>query len=180
VLPPAARAERLEEFVDLLGRLLVDDHVRYAGRFYTAVDARTTLPCLRRPRLPFVIAADGPRTLRFAARSGDGWGTTGRSRGDPDEPGWWRRVAELADRFAAVLDGEGRSPDTVDRMLSIDAGPRFALESVGLFTDYVGRARELGFTDVIAHWPVPGAPVYDAPEEMVERVAELLPRLRQP
>ena len=180
VLPPAERAARLEEFVDLLDRLLEGDHVSYAGRFYTAIDARTTLACLQRPRLPFVVAADGPRTLRIAARSGDGWGTTGGSGADPDEPGWWRRVAELAERFADMLDAEGRASDSVDRMLSIDAGPRFALESVGLFTDYVGRARALGFTDVITHWPVPGAPVYDASEEMVERIAELLPRLRQP
>ena len=89
-------------------------------------------------------------------------------------------MAELAERFAELLDAEGRSSAAVDRTLSIDAGPRFALESVELFTDYVGRARELGFTDVISHWPLPGAPVYDAAEDMVERVAALLPRLRQP
>jgi alkanesulfonate monooxygenase SsuD/methylene tetrahydromethanopterin reductase-like flavin-dependent oxidoreductase (luciferase family) len=127
--------------------------------------------------LPFVVAADGPRMLRLAARVGQGWATTGSRRGE-GEGAWWAAVAELADRFSEVLDAAGRAPDAVDRMLSIDAGPRFALASAELFSDYVGRARELGFTDVVAHWPVPGAPVYDAPETMVETIAELLPGLR--
>lgn len=177
VLAPADRAARLEEFVDLLDRVLVGDHVPFAGRFYAAVDARTTIGCVQRPRLPFVLAANGPRMLRLAARVGQGWATTGTGRGE-GEGAWWSGVAELADRFAQALDGAGRAPDAVDRMLSIDAGPRFALESAELFTDYVGRARELGFTDVVAHWPLPGAPVYDAPETMVETIAELLPGLR--
>ena len=181
VLAPADRAARLEEFVDLLDRVLVGDHVSAEGRFYTAVDARTTIPCVQRPRLPFVVAANGPRMLRLAARAGEGWATTGKPRreGD-DESAWWTGVAELADRFSEALEAAGRAPDAVDRMLSIDAGPRFALESVELFTDYVGRARELGFTDVVGHWRVPGAPVYDAPEDMVEGIAAELPRLRQP
>jgi alkanesulfonate monooxygenase SsuD/methylene tetrahydromethanopterin reductase-like flavin-dependent oxidoreductase (luciferase family) len=177
-LPAADRAARLEEFVDLLDRVLVGDHVSFAGRFYRAVDARTTLPCLQRPRLPFVVAADGLRMLRLAARAGDGWATTGGRRGD-SEAAWWARVAELAARFSQALDDEGRPPRAVDRMLTIDAGPRFALESVELFTDYVGRARELGFTDVVAHWPVPGAAVYDAPESMVEDVAAVLDAVRR-
>jgi alkanesulfonate monooxygenase SsuD/methylene tetrahydromethanopterin reductase-like flavin-dependent oxidoreductase (luciferase family) len=177
VLAPADRAARLEEFVDLLDRVLVGDHVSFEGRFYRAVDARTTLGCVQRPRLPFVIAADGPRMLRLAAGAGQGWATTGGRR-DGGEAGWWAAVAELADRFGEALASTGRAPGEVDRMLSIDAGPRFTLESVELFTDYVGRARELGFTDVVAHWPVPGAPVYDAAEEMVERVAAALPGVR--
>jgi alkanesulfonate monooxygenase SsuD/methylene tetrahydromethanopterin reductase-like flavin-dependent oxidoreductase (luciferase family) len=186
VLPPADRAARLEEFVDLLDRVLTGDHVSYAARFYSAVDARTTLPCVQRPRLPIVIAADGPRLLRLAARAGDGWATTGRAGApagtgrDAEEEAWWGRVAELAARFTEALDAEGRATSGVDRVLSLDAGPRFALTSDELFLDYVGRAGELGFTDIVVHWPIPGAPVYDAPEEMVERIAELLPRLRQP
>jgi alkanesulfonate monooxygenase SsuD/methylene tetrahydromethanopterin reductase-like flavin-dependent oxidoreductase (luciferase family) len=177
VLAPADRAARLEEFVDLLDRVLVEDHVTLAGRFYAAVDARTTIPCVQRPRLPFVVAANGPRMLRLAARVGQGWATTGPPPGR-GEGGWWAGVAELADRFSQVLEAAGRPADAVDRMLSIDAGPHFALESAELFTDYVGRARELGFTDVVTHWPLPGAAVYDAPEAMVENVAGLLPGLR--
>jgi alkanesulfonate monooxygenase SsuD/methylene tetrahydromethanopterin reductase-like flavin-dependent oxidoreductase (luciferase family) len=182
-LAPADRAARLEEFVDLLDRVLVGDHVSYPGRFYSAVDARTTLPCLQRPRLPFVVAANSPRTLRLAARVGAGWatmGAPGATGREVTEKAWWAGVAEVADRFTEVLDAAGRAADGVDRMLSIDAGPRFALSSLTYFTEVVGRAADLGFTDVVGHWPVPGAPVYDAPEQLVEAVAGLLPALRQP
>jgi alkanesulfonate monooxygenase SsuD/methylene tetrahydromethanopterin reductase-like flavin-dependent oxidoreductase (luciferase family) len=175
VLPPADRAARLEEFVDLLDGVLVGDHVSSSGRFYSAVDARTTIPCVQRPRLPFVVAANGPRLMRLAARVGQGWATTGRTAREDGEAAWWAGVAELGDRFSEAAAQAGRE---VDRLLSLDAGPRFALESAGIFTDYVGRARELGFTDVVTHWPVPGAAVYDAPEAMVEEVAALLPAIR--
>src|SRR5450631_3976272 len=82
VLSPADRAARLEEFVQLLDRVLVQPSTDHAGRFYTAVDARTTLPALQRPRPPFVIAANGPRTMRLAARYARGWATSGATRRD--------------------------------------------------------------------------------------------------
>jgi hypothetical protein len=44
--------------------------------------------------------------------------------------------------------------------------------------EVAGRAAALGFTDVVVHWPVPGARVYDAPESRVEEIAALLPGLR--
>jgi alkanesulfonate monooxygenase SsuD/methylene tetrahydromethanopterin reductase-like flavin-dependent oxidoreductase (luciferase family) len=178
VLPPRDRAARLEEFVDVLDRVLVGDHVDHAGRFYTAVDARTTIPCVQRPRLPFVIAANGPRTLRLAARYGGGWATTGSTPKGASEEAWWVGVADLAERFAATLSDAGRAQGEVRRMLSLDAVGPFSLTSVAYFEDAVGRAGELGFTDVVVHWPVPGAPVYDAPESRVEEIAALLPGLR--
>ena len=64
-------------------------------------------------------------------------------------------------------------------MLSLDAGGTFTLTSAAYFEEAVGRAGELGFTDVVVHWPVPGAPVYDAPESRVEEIAALLPGLRE-
>jgi alkanesulfonate monooxygenase SsuD/methylene tetrahydromethanopterin reductase-like flavin-dependent oxidoreductase (luciferase family) len=178
VLAPGERAARLEEFVDLLDAVLTGDHVGYEGSYYRAVDARTTLPCVQLPRLPFVIAANGPRLMRLAARQGQGWATTGATRRDEGDAAWWDGVAGLAARFDDTLAAAGRDPASIDRMLSLDAAQTFALSSVGYFTDTVGRAAELGFTDVVVHWPVPGAPVYDAPEEMVEAVAEALPGLR--
>jgi alkanesulfonate monooxygenase SsuD/methylene tetrahydromethanopterin reductase-like flavin-dependent oxidoreductase (luciferase family) len=181
VLPPAARAARLEEFVDVLDRVLTGDHVSYRGTYYMAVDARTTLPCVQRPRLPFVVAANGPRLMRLAASHGAGWATTGGTSGAPraeGEDAWWRGLAELADRFSATLAEAGRDPASVDRLLSLDAAGTFALSSVGYFTDAVGRAAALGFTDVVVHWPLPGAPVYDAPEAMLDAVAEAMPALR--
>jgi alkanesulfonate monooxygenase SsuD/methylene tetrahydromethanopterin reductase-like flavin-dependent oxidoreductase (luciferase family) len=177
VLAPSDRAARLEEFVDVLDRVLTLPVTDHAGRFYTADGARTLMPCVQRPRLPFVIAANGPRTMRLAARYGEGWATTGVTRRDRPDDEWWAGVAGLAERFDEALAAEGRERASVDRMLSVDAARTFALVSVAHFEDVVGRAAALGFTDVVVHWPVPGGAVYDAPESRVEEIAALLPSL---
>jgi alkanesulfonate monooxygenase SsuD/methylene tetrahydromethanopterin reductase-like flavin-dependent oxidoreductase (luciferase family) len=178
VLPPGDRAARLEEFVEVLDRVLRGDHVDHAGTFYTAVDARTTIPCVQRPRLPFVVAANGSRTLRLAARYGAGWATTGSTPRGATEDAWWEGVGALAQRFTETLADAGREQADVRRMVSLDAAGTFSMTSAGYFEEAAGRAGGLGFTDVVVHWPVPGAPVYDAPESRVEEIAALLPRLR--
>lgn len=176
-LAAADRAARLEEFVEILDAVLTRPSTTVDGRFYTAVDARTTMPCVQQPRLPFVVAANGPRMMRLAARFGRGWATTGSTPRDAGDAAWWRGVAALAERFDEVAAQAGRAPGSIDRMLSLDAAPTFSLSSVEHFLDGVGRAGELGFTDVVVHWPVPGGAVYDAAEERVEEVAAVLPGL---
>jgi alkanesulfonate monooxygenase SsuD/methylene tetrahydromethanopterin reductase-like flavin-dependent oxidoreductase (luciferase family) len=63
--------------VGLLDRILRDERVTWHGRYYTVVDARATPGCVQSPRVPFVVAAIGPRSMRLAARYGAGWVTTG-------------------------------------------------------------------------------------------------------
>jgi alkanesulfonate monooxygenase SsuD/methylene tetrahydromethanopterin reductase-like flavin-dependent oxidoreductase (luciferase family) len=178
-LSPADRAARLEEFVDVLDRVLTLPATDHDGRFYRAVDAVTLLPCVQRPRLPFVIAANVPRTMRLAARYGEGWATTGAPdvRGG-SEDAWWAGVAGLTERFDQVLADAGREPESVRRMLSVDAAGTFALASADCFEDVVGRAGRLGFTDVVVHWPVPGAAVYDAPESVLDQACARLPQVQ--
>jgi alkanesulfonate monooxygenase SsuD/methylene tetrahydromethanopterin reductase-like flavin-dependent oxidoreductase (luciferase family) len=179
-LGPAERAARFEEFVEVLDAVLTSPTTTRSGTFYAAVDARTTMPCVQSPRLPFVVAANGPRTIRLAVRLGLGWATTGsapwRSPGDDDE--WWDGVARLSDEVDEALAAAGRAPSSLRRYLSVDAAPTFALVSAAHLEDVVGRAAALGFTDVVAHWPLPGAPVYDAPESVLDEVAALLPTFR--
>ncbi len=150
-LSPRERADRFTEFVELLDLLLREDRVSWQGQWYTAVDARSTPGCVQQPRLPFVLAANGPRTLRLAARYGQGWVTTGTGGDDPDS--WWRGVAELCRRFDDTLDSAGRDRAEVARYLSLDAAPQYSLSSVEAFVDAAGRAAELGFTDIVTHWP---------------------------
>ncbi|MGA8977758.1 MAG: LLM class flavin-dependent oxidoreductase, partial [Pedococcus sp.] len=65
-----------------------------------------------------------------------------------------------------------------DRYLSLDGSPQFSLESVGVFEDMVGRAGELGFSDVVTHWPRAEGP-YAGSEGVLERVAGRLGDLRR-
>jgi alkanesulfonate monooxygenase SsuD/methylene tetrahydromethanopterin reductase-like flavin-dependent oxidoreductase (luciferase family) len=196
-LTPRQRADRLQEFTELLDQLLTSDHVTHHGSYFEAVDARTLPGPVQRPRIPFVMAANGPRSLRLAARYGAGWVTTGPRVETMEQ--WWAGLAELAERLDLALaeagsktarpaasTGSARSADSLgsadladfDRYLNLDSSPRFSLESVALFEEMAGRAGELGFTDVITHRPRPDGP-YAGELSVLEAVAsEVLPRIR--
>jgi alkanesulfonate monooxygenase SsuD/methylene tetrahydromethanopterin reductase-like flavin-dependent oxidoreductase (luciferase family) len=171
------RADRFFEFVEALDGLLTKDKFDHKGTYYAAVGARNVPGPVQRPRLPFVVAANGPRTLRLAARYGTGWVTTGVKNETLDE--WWDGVAGLAKRFEATLAEAGRDPSTISRYLSLDAAPVFSLSSVGAFTDAAGRAADLGFTDIVTHWPRSGSP-YEGRETVLEAVvSDVLPKLQE-
>ncbi len=189
-LTPREKVDRLAEFTDLLDRTLTQDHVDYAGRWFSCRDARTLPGPVPREgqdegqddgqgqtsgqrRMPFVIAANGPRAMRIAARHGQGWVTTGPPGTGGDD--WWAGVAALTRRFEEVLAhaAVARPPQ---RYLNLDAGG-YAMTSLAAFTDAVGRARDLGFTDVVTHWPRPQDP-YAGRRDVLEEVAAALPQLR--
>lgn len=174
-MPARERVDRYAEFVDLLDALLREQRVTRTGEHYTVVDARTDPGCVQQPRVPFLLAANGPRSMRIAATYGQGWVTTGPRTDDIDA--WWLGVGAAAQAFADALEKSGRA-ESVDRVLQLDSAPVFSLSSVAAFTDAVGRANELGFTDVITHWPRESS-WYAGSESVLERVAaDILPGLR--
>ncbi|WP_344126383.1 LLM class flavin-dependent oxidoreductase [Saccharopolyspora halophila] len=169
------RSERFGEFVELLDRILTHDVTDYDGQHFKAVQARRAPGCVQLPRIPFVVAANGTASMRLAAQHGQGWVTTGRG-GDTEEA-WWQRVAELSLRFTDICHEHGIDPLRVPRYLQADAAPEFTLDSVERFRDVIGRATELGFTDVITHWPRNESP-YAGSESTIEEIAtEILPEL---
>jgi alkanesulfonate monooxygenase SsuD/methylene tetrahydromethanopterin reductase-like flavin-dependent oxidoreductase (luciferase family) len=167
-LTPRQRVDRYAEFAELLDLLLRTDHVTWAGRYYAAVDARNLPGCLQRPRIPFVMAANGDRSIALAARLADGWVTTGSHDAGPAE--WWQAVGDSMTRFTDALAAAGREAGQVPTYLSLDASGEYALSSRGSFTDAAGRAGKLGFSDVITHWPRADGP-YAGRESVLEAVA---------
>lgn len=165
------RVDRFHEFTELLDRLLREDHVEHDGAFYRAADARTLPGPVQQPRIPFVIAANGPRSLRLAAAHGAGWVTTGGRAETLEE--WWSSVAELSLRLEHSLADAGRDAGAIDRYLLLDSSPVYSLDSADLFEEMVGRAGDLGFTDVITHWPRPEG-VYAGDVAVLEDVASRL------
>jgi alkanesulfonate monooxygenase SsuD/methylene tetrahydromethanopterin reductase-like flavin-dependent oxidoreductase (luciferase family) len=146
-----ARVDRYVEFVSLLDRILTNERTTSRGQYFSATDARSAPGAVQSPRVPFIVAANVPRSIALAARYGDGWITTGAQAGDLES--WWGGVSENCARFDESLAAEGRPTTGVTRYLSLDAAPVYSLTSVSAFTDAAGRARELGFTDVVSHWP---------------------------
>ncbi len=175
-LTPRSRVDRFTEFLELLDAILTSPTTTSRGEYFSAVDARSTPGSVQLPRPPFIVAANGPRALRLAARFGDGWVTTGTVATD-DADVWWRSVAEVSARFTEVLEASGRAPDTIDRYLNLDSSPTYSMSSVAAFTDAIGRAAALGFTDAITHWPRASS-WYAGDEKVLESVAAQLPTLR--
>jgi alkanesulfonate monooxygenase SsuD/methylene tetrahydromethanopterin reductase-like flavin-dependent oxidoreductase (luciferase family) len=169
-LTPRQKVDRYIEFVTLLDTLLTTDGVDFKGEYFETRNGRTLPGCVQQPRVPFILAGNGPRSLRFAATHGDAWMTTGGEGDDLDT--WFASVTDLSHRLDDLLDGRH-----LDRYLSLDSVV-FALSSPALFTDVVGRAAELGFTDVIVHWPRAEG-VYAGSEDLLEQIAaEVVPGLR--
>ncbi|CAM5448857.1 Alkanesulfonate monooxygenase SsuD/methylene tetrahydromethanopterin reductase-like flavin-dependent oxidoreductase (Luciferase family) OS=Streptomyces violarus OX=67380 GN=FHS41_004253 PE=4 SV=1 [Streptomyces violarus] len=44
------------------------------------------------------------------------------------------------------------------------------LESLDAFVDFVGRHMELGFTEIVIHWPIPDSP-FATDEKAFEQIA---------
>nr|WP_296068547.1 LLM class flavin-dependent oxidoreductase [uncultured Actinoplanes sp.] len=175
-LTPRTRVDRFTEFADLLGMILTSPSTTWRGEHYAAVGARALPGPVQQPRPPFIVAANGPRTLRYAATHGDGWATTGTVVTD-DADEWWRSVEAVSSRFDEALDAAGRPRDAVPRYLNLDSSPVYSLTSVDAFEDAAGRAAALGFTDAITHWPRSSS-WYAGDEKVLESVAARLPRLR--
>ncbi|RXZ46411.1 LLM class flavin-dependent oxidoreductase [Agromyces fucosus] len=177
---PRQRLARFVEFAEALDVLLRFEEpgsggISFEGEWFTASGARMVGEPAQRPRMPLHLAAEGPKGLDLVARLGDGWVTTGGTIEDTDA--WWRRLAELSDRLDEACGREGRDPSSLERILSLDSEPRYSLESAAAFEDAVGRAAELGFTDVVAHWPREQG-LYAGDESVLDEVAELMQRLR--
>ncbi|WP_433530776.1 LLM class flavin-dependent oxidoreductase [Micromonospora sp. CA-263727] len=175
-LPPRQRVDRFAEFIGLLDAILLKDGTTWQGDWFAAVDARNNPGCVQTPRVPFVVAANGPRSMRLAARFGQGWVTTGP--GEDDLAAWWAGVAGMVARLDSTLAAEGRDPASLDRYLSLDSAPVFSLTSAQFFADQVGRATELGFTDVITHWPRKSSWYAGDEAVLVDVATRLLPVLR--
>ncbi|MEX0169126.1 LLM class flavin-dependent oxidoreductase [Streptomyces sp. LMG1-1-1.1] len=171
---PKERADRFGEFVGLLDRLLTEDVVTERGTFYAADEARNIPGCVQRPRLPFAVAATGPRGLRLAARHGQAWVTTGDPKlyeeGTPEQS-----VAALRgqiDKLGKACAEAGRDVADLDKILLTGFTPdrNGPLESVAAFVDFAGRHRELGFTEIVIHWPIADS-VFATDQAVFEQIA---------
>ena len=171
VLAPAALVARLDEFVEVLGRLFAEPTVSHHGAYFTVDEAVIAPAALQVPRVPIAIAAAGPKSLGLVARRGDAWITFGDA-GD-DEMG--ARVRRLEDACAAI----GRDPATIPRINLIGNIDERPLASAAAFDDFLGRYAALGFTDLVFHHPRADDPVWDDPESVVDEIAtDVLPRWR--
>lgn len=135
------RADRFEDFVSLTDKLLREREVTSSDGFYVANGARTYPGCVQRPRVPFAVAGTGPRSIRLAVKYGDIWVTTG---GD---------LRAQTARLEEACQTAGRDATSLDRLVLTGPELEPGLSSPDAFDDTVGQYAELGFTDLVVHWP---------------------------
>lgn len=171
------RADRFGEFVPLLDRLLTEQEVSHDGTHYSAHEARSLPGCVQRPRIPFAVAATGPRGMRLAARHGQAWVTTGdpeaNASGSPARS--HEALARQIDRLEKTCADAGRDPSDLHRVLLTGFTPDRPLDSVEAFADFTGRHAELGFDELVLHWPLPDTPFESDPTVFEHAVTSQLP-----
>jgi alkanesulfonate monooxygenase SsuD/methylene tetrahydromethanopterin reductase-like flavin-dependent oxidoreductase (luciferase family) len=164
-LPPAGpRVDRFEEAIEVVHRLLRDDHPSFEGHYYQLQAA----PFVPRPeRLPLLVGTAGPRMLRLTARFADEWNTWG----DPDEV---RRRTAL---FTAACEAEGRDPSTVHRssqamifLTDSDATRQKLLERAPAGRSLVGGPGEL--IDLLGQYVEQGVDEFAIPDFTLGKTAE--------
>ncbi|MFD3869111.1 LLM class flavin-dependent oxidoreductase [Streptomyces sp. NPDC058623] len=170
---PRERADRFAEFVPLLDRLLTEGAVTHHGTFYSAEEARNIPGCVQRPRLPFAVAATGPRGVKLAASLGQAWVTAGDPKvfeGTPEQS--LEALRAQMGKLEKALVEIGRESETIEKVLLTGFTPERGtmLESVDAFVDFAGRHRELGFTELVIHAPIPDSD-FAADEAVFERIA---------
>ncbi|WJV47597.1 LLM class flavin-dependent oxidoreductase [Streptomyces flavofungini] len=169
---PRERADHFGEFLPLLDRLLTEDSVTYEGERYAAHEARNIPGCVQRPRLPFAVAATGPRGLRLAARHGQAWVTTGDPKisatGTPEQS--LEAVRGQLDKLGKACADVGRDAEELDKVLLSGFTPDRPLDSFDAFVDFAGKHAALGIDEIVLHWPLPGTD-FGADEKVFERIA---------
>jgi hypothetical protein len=97
--------------------------------------------------------------MRLAARHGELWVTV-------DSRGAEREQIRLLEEICGEV---GRAPESLKRLALLGFRER-PLRSLEAFRDVVGRHAELGFTDLVVHWPRSEEPFRDD-RAVLERVA---------
>lgn len=166
------RTARFEEFVPLLDELLSEDTVTADGTYYAAHEARNIPGCVQRPRLPFAVAATGPRGLRLAARHGQAWVTTGDPKlaegATPADS--LAAIGRQVERLGEACAETGRDIGKLDKILLTGFTPDRPLDSLGAFVDFAGAHAELGFDEIVLHAPIPDS-VFAADLTVYEKIA---------
>ncbi|HSL97352.1 MAG TPA: LLM class flavin-dependent oxidoreductase, partial [Candidatus Deferrimicrobiaceae bacterium] len=173
--PGRELVERLDEQLDSIDRLLRGETVTRETGFHPMRDAWVERP-LQSPRPPILVAAQGPRAIRVAARRADIWNTLGGQPIEGEALPLDEAIAETRRQIeqleAACLE-IGRSPASNRRsVVTFRAG---VYASIDAFDEWVGRMLEIGIPELMIIHPGDDREA----EAILERFAtDSLPRLR--
>ena len=175
--PTKERAGRFAEFVEILDTMLTGapqgrTHTTYKGTYYQAQDARLEPGCPQLPRTPFALAVTGPRGLDLTVRYGQTWVCVDSADAEKTRDEQFAHVAGLVAKLDQACERADRDPRSIDRLVLTGFGSDRPLASVPAFEDSRERYAELGFTDLVVHYPRPADP-FAASLDTLEAIAAL-------
>ncbi len=164
----AERHERFEEFTRALDRLLREPSSTFDGTYYPVSESRQIPGPRQLPRPPLYLSALGPKSLALTAEIAEGWVSFGDPSGAADVS--TRDAVTLqVQRLNSELERRGRVESSMWRVLLNFGGDEMPMSSYEAFLDWAGRYRELGFDEVVMHWPVADSP-FDCDAALFERI----------
>lgn len=156
--PPRTRRERTDRFLEwigLLDQLLTAPVTTVRGERFTAIDAHQLPGCAQQPRVPFTVAAAGPRAFELVGRYGAAWVTYG-----PYGPGvgpeeWFTALAAQTAALTTSLEQAGRAGSEVRRIVQFPLPDHWPFRAPAVYAQTLDRLAALGFDEVSIHWPRP-------------------------
>ena len=155
------RVGYLSESLQIIKSLFTEERTNFEGRYYHFKEAIFNPKSIQKPYPPLWIGASGETTLRLVARHADVWNISG---GDPEF------LASLIAKFEEVCGAIGRDSSEIRRSLQFDWDGKSKNELI----DKCGKLAELGITEQVMY--VRGT---KQPVALAEKIADLLPELRQ-
>lgn len=143
--PPGVRIERLEESLEIIGRLFGDGPVTFEGSHHRVRDLEGLPKPVQRPHPPILVGGGGRRILELAARSADIVGVHATLAGGvlgPDSVADFgpERIAQKVAWVRDAMSAAGRADDAVELQFSIylcriDDGRRAGQRAVSTFSE---------------------------------------------
>ena len=174
----AERVARLDEYADVVGRLMSQEVTHYQGRFYR-IEGMVTNPLpIQKPRPPILLAAMGPKMLTVAAKRADIWNSLSF------KADWNEQMVETrarAEQMRGACDEIGRNAEelrwsfTLFEPDSRHRGGAFTYyETPDVFASKVAQLRQLGMTEISIYYPLDSSqlPVFE------EIARDVIPELR--
>jgi alkanesulfonate monooxygenase SsuD/methylene tetrahydromethanopterin reductase-like flavin-dependent oxidoreductase (luciferase family) len=167
------RVRRMVELVEVLRRLMTEDEVDYAGRFFTVRKAKLVARPVQRPTPPIWIGASTEAGARRAARIGDTWTISAHSSVDEILP---ELAAYRAERAALGRPLPDERP--ISRMVYLAPDRRTAVEEVLPVLAARHRAKAHRFGDDATTQRTDaelarGRWIIGTPEDCVEQIAAI-------
>jgi alkanesulfonate monooxygenase SsuD/methylene tetrahydromethanopterin reductase-like flavin-dependent oxidoreductase (luciferase family) len=180
-LRPEQRADRFTEFIEIMNRLLTHRVTNYDGAYYRAESVVMAPGCVQHPRIPFAIAATGPRGIKIAARYARMWVTNGN-------PARFGRLPQgqalaLARAQLQLLNDQCRSiervPSDVIAMVNGSVIGDNPVSSADKLINFAEKCASLGFGALTVHYPRSSGVFAGDPDDFAAAVAKALPSIRE-